>query len=108
MALGRHSCAPVSGTTFALGNTPVTCNATDAAGNAATATTFVVHVVDTTPPVVTPPTNQTLEATGPSGVTATFSATATDSVGRRAGCVLHADLRQHVPAGGDDGAVLGH
>ena len=36
-------CAPVSGTVFAVGTTTVTCTATDAAGNAATAT-FSVHV----------------------------------------------------------------
>jgi HYR domain len=36
-------CAPVSGTVFAAGTTTVTCTATDAAGNAATAT-FTVRV----------------------------------------------------------------
>lgn len=47
------TCVPASGSQFALGDTTVTCNATDAAGNAATATTFTVHVVDTTPPTIT-------------------------------------------------------
>ncbi|MDO8575692.1 MAG: DUF5011 domain-containing protein [bacterium] len=47
------SCSPESGTTFALGTTTVTCNASDAAGNAATPTTFSVSVVDTTAPVIT-------------------------------------------------------
>jgi hypothetical protein len=37
---GTATCAPASGSTFALGNTTVTCNATDVAGNAATLTTF--------------------------------------------------------------------
>jgi hypothetical protein len=46
------TCLPASGSTFALGDTTVTCNAQDAAGNDATPTTFVVHVVDTTPPTV--------------------------------------------------------
>ena len=41
---GVASCSPASGSTFALGNTTVTCNATDAHGNAATPTTFVVKV----------------------------------------------------------------
>lgn len=50
---GIASCLPASGSTFPLGNTTVTCTATDAHGNAATPTTFVVHVVDTTPPVTT-------------------------------------------------------
>ena len=36
-------CAPASGTVFAIGTTTVTCTATDASGNAATAT-FTVHV----------------------------------------------------------------
>ena len=36
-------CAPASGTVFAVGTTTVTCTATDAAGNAATAA-FTVHV----------------------------------------------------------------
>jgi len=42
------TCSPESGTAFAIGNTTVTCNKTDTAGNQATSTTFVVHVVDTT------------------------------------------------------------
>lgn len=40
------ACAPASGSTFPLGDTTVICNATDAAGNAATPTSFVVHVVN--------------------------------------------------------------
>lgn len=44
------TCLPASDSTFALGDTTVTCNASDAAGNAATATTFNVSVVDTTAP----------------------------------------------------------
>lgn len=39
------ACTPQSGTTFAIGTTTVTCIATDAAGNTATAT-FTVHVRD--------------------------------------------------------------
>jgi hypothetical protein len=50
---GVASCLPASGSTFALGDTTVTCNATDAHGNAATPTTFKVTVVDTTPPTIT-------------------------------------------------------
>ena len=41
---GVATCLPASGTLFALGATTVTCNATDAAGNHAISTTFVVHV----------------------------------------------------------------
>lgn len=47
---GPIACLLASASVFGLGNTTVTCNASDSAGNLATATTFVVHVVDTTPP----------------------------------------------------------
>ena len=43
------ACVPISGTTFGLGVTSVTCTATDAAGNQA-AVSFQVTVADTTPP----------------------------------------------------------
>ena len=76
---GTASCSPASGSTFALGNTTVTCNKTDAHGNVATATTFVVHVVDTGPSVEVPA-DMTVEATGPSGALVTFSASASDIV----------------------------
>jgi uncharacterized repeat protein (TIGR01451 family) len=45
-------CAPASGSIFPLGDTTVTCTATDAAGNSATAS-FTVTVFDGTPPVIT-------------------------------------------------------
>lgn len=44
---------PASGSTFALGTTLVTLNATDAAGNAAVSVSFNVTVQDTTKPVIT-------------------------------------------------------
>ena len=40
--------------------------------------TVTLNAVDTTPPVLTVPANQTVEATGPTGATATFTATAAD------------------------------
>jgi len=43
---------PTSGSTFPLGTTPVTCTAADTAGNVSTCTSSV-HVVDSTPPVIT-------------------------------------------------------
>ncbi|HVE98012.1 MAG TPA: HYR domain-containing protein [Mycobacteriales bacterium] len=73
------SCEPLSGATFPLGETTVRCTATDGAGNTGRAS-FTVTVVDTTPPALTLPANQTLEATGPSGATATYAASATDLV----------------------------
>ena len=45
-------CNPGPGTVFALGSTPVSCSATDGAGNVQTAA-FTVTVNDTTPPVLT-------------------------------------------------------
>ncbi len=43
-ATAAASCTPASGSTFALGTTTVTCNKTDAAGNAAVPVTFTVTV----------------------------------------------------------------
>ena len=73
-------CTPVSGSTFPLGDTTVTCTATDTAGNFATATSTVT-VVDTTAPVITAPADVTAEATGVQTLVSTDSATATDAVG---------------------------
>lgn len=53
------TCAPVSGALFAIGSTVVTCTASDAHGNATTAS-FTVRVRDTTAPVIT--------VSGPDGV----------------------------------------
>lgn len=69
--------APTSGTVFPLGTTPVTITATDAVGNSATAA-LSVTVVDTTPPTITAPADQVLEAASAAGATASFAATATD------------------------------
>jgi hypothetical protein len=66
-------------TCFPLGTTVVTWTATDANGNKATATQ-TVSVVDTTPPVLSGLSDQTLEATSASGSIATYSAGATDKV----------------------------
>ncbi len=46
------TCAPASGSSFPLGVTTVTCNATDAAGNPAAPKSFTVTVVDNTAPAV--------------------------------------------------------
>ena len=73
------TCDKASGSTFALGTTTVTCEASDAAGNKATGS-FAVSVQDKTAPAVTVPEDVTLEATGPGGATHAFSASATDAV----------------------------
>jgi hypothetical protein len=46
------TCAPSSGSTFAIGATTVSCSAADSAGNTSTSS-FTVTVVDTTPPQIT-------------------------------------------------------
>lgn len=73
------SCIPPSGSTFALGSTPVSCTATDDSGNEATGG-FLVTVLDTTPPALTLPDDIDAGATSASGATVGYSATAYDLV----------------------------
>jgi len=75
----KVTCNNTPGSLFVVGTTTVTCSAFDAHGNNATGS-FNVTVQDKTPPVVTVPSNITAEATGPSGATVTFSASALDVV----------------------------
>ena len=72
-------CTSRSGAQFSIGVTPVTCKASDSAGNSAT-DTFKVTVLDTTPPVLTMPSDQTVEAVGPTGAPVPFSVTASDAI----------------------------
>lgn len=73
------TCAPASGTTFALGTATVECSGTDDHANTGTGS-FSVSVVDTTPPTLDLPTGISAEATGPGGATVSFDATALDIV----------------------------
>ena len=73
------TCNPASGSTFPLGDTTVSCGATDAHNNSASKT-FKVTVVDTTPPAITVPANMTIPATSASGAAATYVTSATDLV----------------------------
>src|SRR5258707_1916234 len=73
------ACTPASGSTFALGNTTVTCTAKDAANNTGTCS-FTVTVHDTTAPTVSCPSDMVKEATSAAGAVATFTATASDLV----------------------------
>jgi hypothetical protein len=73
----RVVASPASGSLFPLGTTTVTVTATDASGNASTAT-FVVTVRDTTPPAITKPADITVEQATHSGTAVTFAPTATD------------------------------
>ncbi len=72
-------CTPASGATFALGATPVTCTATDAAGNVGQAT-FAVQVVDTTGPTVTQADILGVEADSIAGTVVVFTPTVLDAV----------------------------
>jgi hypothetical protein len=74
------TCAPASGSAFAVGSTLVTCSASDAHGNTATRT-FTVQVDDGVAPVVTvsPAGNRTVEATSAAGAAVTFTAIASDN-----------------------------
>jgi hypothetical protein len=75
------TCTPLSGATFQMGTTQVSCSTSDKADNSASAV-FSVKVQDTTPPVVTPPVNPAIaEATGPLTAVAIGNATGTDAVG---------------------------
>lgn len=73
------TCSIESGSTFAIGTTTVTCDATDGAGNSASAS-FTVSVQDTTAPLVDVPADTAQEAAGPSGVQVSYTATASDLV----------------------------
>jgi hypothetical protein len=68
------SCLPVSGSTFPLGVTTVTCSASDRSGNVASRP-FKIVVVDTTPPAITGVlASRTQEATGSYGAVVNFPA----------------------------------
>ena len=54
------TCAPPSGALFTLGTTPVNCTATDSCRQSAACTFTVTVKADTTPPVLTYPTNFTV------------------------------------------------
>jgi hypothetical protein len=71
------TCAPASGSTFALGTTTITCSATDAAGNTGTATATVV-VEDKTAPTLSLPGNITAVATSANGAVVTYAVSAAD------------------------------
>ena len=87
------TCSPSSGSTFPVGVTTVTCTASDAAGNEGTGTiTVTVNYTppaDTTPPVVTVPSDQTF-TTQSGQKDYSFQTSATDNVG-----VTSSDCRWH-------------
>ncbi|MBJ7331467.1 MAG: HYR domain-containing protein [Solirubrobacteraceae bacterium] len=72
------ACIPASGSTFAVGNTLVTCSYVDVSGKPASAT-VTVTVVDTTAPVLTVPGQVGATATSAGSTAVTYSVTATDA-----------------------------
>jgi hypothetical protein len=72
------TCSPSTGSTFALGNTGVTCSTQDVAGNQAS-TSFTVTVQDTTAPVLLLPANINDVSTD-AGKAVSFAPTAIDAV----------------------------
>jgi hypothetical protein len=69
------TCAPASGSLFAVGSTTVACSASDTAGNVATGSFSVdVTLVDTTPPVLSGvPGDIAIDTTDPAGADVTWS-----------------------------------
>ena len=70
-------CSAASASIFALGETIITCTATDASGNSAGGS-FTVNVKDTTNPLLAIPADITVEAAAPETVVEIGQATATD------------------------------
>jgi hypothetical protein len=68
------SCAPASGSTFAIGTTTVTCKATDADDSPSTVSqSFSVTVLDTDLAIAGVPANIATNATSPSGALVTYA-----------------------------------
>jgi len=74
------TCAPVSGSTFTLGTTTVTCTATDQNGGGTVTKSFDVTVADTTAPALDIPRGFTVQGTSNDGAAVSYNASATDLV----------------------------
>jgi hypothetical protein len=68
-------CDPPSGSTFHIGETVVTCTATDFSGNSSQCT-FTVTIIEAEPPVIHCPDDITVECTGDGSAVAEFVVTA--------------------------------
>jgi len=73
------TCSPVSGSTFPLGTTTVTCTARDACEGVAESS-FTIKVQGTVPPTLLVPSDAEIKATSTTGAAVTFGATAADVV----------------------------
>jgi hypothetical protein len=76
------SCTPGPGSTFGLGTSTVTCNASDGSGNPASPVTFSVTVADSgAPTIAQPPDINGVQATGPGGASVGYTPpNATDAI----------------------------
>ena len=97
-------CAPASGSTFAIGTTPVTCTATDGGGLSASAS-FTVTVADTAKPAFTGVPDKIIAyATSRKGALVSYTApTASDAVYGSSAVTCAARVGRAVPARHDDG-----
>ncbi len=73
------TCAPPSGSTFALTTTTVNCSASDSSGNTANGS-FTVTVQDTTPPTISPMANILVHTTNELGEIVSYSSPATNDL----------------------------
>ena len=73
------TCKPSSGSRFPLGQTKVSCTATDSYANTV-GKSFTITVVDTTPPAVAVPADFAVNAVSPEGAPVAFTVAATDLV----------------------------
>ncbi|MFT7129533.1 MAG: hypothetical protein ACI89U_001650 [Gammaproteobacteria bacterium] len=73
------NCSATSGSTFAIGQTSVTCSASDSQGNTASGS-FSVFVIDSAAPQLTLPADLTLDAADSTGIVVNYLASATDTV----------------------------
>jgi hypothetical protein len=97
-------CAPASGSVFPLGQTTVTCSATDAHGNTGTAA-FQITIADTVPPTLIVPAARSVYATSAEGISESdpaitgfvSAASASDLVDPHP--VVTTDLHSLVPVG---------
>jgi hypothetical protein len=81
--LGRPlplACNPASGSTFSLGETAVTCSASDPEVNATAAKGFKISVLDRTPPAIRVPSRKAARTTSRRGALVAYKASAVDLV----------------------------
>lgn len=99
---GVASCLPASGSQFPLGDTDVTCNASDVAGNNAVPVTFTVRVVDTTDPIITYVTRTAANSNGWNNGDVTVTWSCSDLVG-----VVNEEVSEVVSTEGENQSATG-